>query len=129
MIRANFSRREKLFAFLAIGAGLFFMAYTLVLRPMFSRLVIQDEEISSGDLQWKRYLKILGQEQSITRQYQPFSEILRLKGSDEQEMARVLSEIEAVAKGMDIRVLDMKPKKVKSSELYKSFSVDLIVEG
>lgn len=129
MIKANFSRREKIFAFLAIGAGLFFMAYTFILRPMFSKLAAQEEEIGSGDLQWKKSLKILSQEQSITRQYQPYSEILKLKGSDEQEMARVLSEVEAVAKGINIRVLDMKPKKVKSLDLYKSFSVDLVVEG
>ena len=44
-------------------------------------------------------------------------------------MANILSEIEAVAKGINVRILNMKPQKIKAMEFYKNFSVDLIIEG
>ena len=126
---SQFSKREKIIALISAGLILILLIYFFLLEPMLGKLDAINTEIETQELRWRKNLKILSQEAEISNQYQKYADFVRPKASDEQEMANILSEIEAVAKEVNIRILDMKPQKIKTLEFYKSFGVDLIIEG
>lgn len=126
---SHFSKREKFIALMTAGLVLIFLIYNFLLEPMLRKVEALNTEIAAQELRWRKNLRILSQEARVSSQYQKYAELIQFKGPDEQEMANILSEIEAVAKGINIRILNMKPQKIKVMEFYRNFSVDLIIEG
>lgn len=129
MFLAHWSKREKLIASIVLGLAFFFLIYSLILEPLLRKLSNINAQIVVQESKFKKNLKILSQEKKVASQYKQFAELMRLKASDEQEMAKLLSEIESVAQGINIRILDMKPQRIKNIDFYKNFSVALIIDG
>ncbi len=125
----NLSKRERNIS-MVIALLLFsYAAYSFLFAPLAERLSVLNKEIAAKELKLKKNKKILGREQVVTADYQKYEKYLRQGSSDEQEMASVLSEIEAVAHSVNIRINDMKPRKVKKIDFYNSFAVEVESEG
>jgi Tfp pilus assembly protein PilO len=50
-------------------------------------------------------------------------------GSDEEEVAKILGEIEALSRQSGIYLVDMKPQAPKDIDFYKEYTVEIEVEG
>lgn len=129
MFLSHLSKREKNLALLVVVAGAAFLIYNFLLDPMLKKISVLNSQIATQETKWKRNQRVLGQEIKVSGQYQKYAELMQLKVSEEQEMANLLSEIESVAQGVKIRILDMKPKKIRNVDFYKNFSVDLTIDG
>jgi len=129
MLTAHLSKREKIIVLIVSGLVCLFLIYNFLFAPMFNKIAALNQNIAKTELRLRKDLGILNQEKNISKDYQSFSEVIRLKAPEEQEMAKILSEIEGVAQGINIRILDMKPKKIRPIDFYKDFSVDLVIDG
>lgn len=123
------SKREKLIALVVLVLALCFVVYNFILDPMLKKISSLNSDIEAQEIKLKKNIKIISQEAQVAGQYKQYSDLMKLKTSEEQAMAKLLSEIEAVAQGINIRILDMKPQKIKTIDFYKNFSVAFTIDG
>ena len=86
-------------------------------------------QILTAEKKIQKNLKVIQKAKSYEAKYQSLMENFQQKGSDEQMMSAILSEIESVATDAKIRITDLKPQKVKKMGSYNNFSVSLVLDG
>jgi Tfp pilus assembly protein PilO len=126
---SHFPQRERIILLMTAELVLILAFYVLALKPMLKKVDALNVEIAAQELLRQKSLRIIGQESRVSNQYQKYADLVKLKASEEQEMAKMLAEIEGAAKEIQIRILDMKPQKIKTIDFYRNFGVDLIIEG
>ena len=62
-------------------------------------------------------------------QYQKYLEYIQRSGSDEEEVAKILGEIESLARQSTVYLEDMKPLKPKEIDFYKEYAVEIEAEA
>ena len=129
MIFSDFSKREKILLFLTISFAVAFLSYNFVFHPMGLNFETLNKEILTKEMQLRKNVKILSQKENIQNEYMEYSQLLRQKSSNEQEMATLLSEIESVAREIAIRITDMKPRAIRGIDFYNRLAVDVEVEA
>ena len=80
------------------------------------RLILEGPAI---DREYEAYLPFFRQTQSVDSTGAP---------RDEDTMSLLLSQIESTARQIPVPVLEIKPQKVKSQDLYNDFSISLTIE-
>ena len=125
----NIYKRERNILVIILGVLLVFAIYSLIFQPLMERISFLNKEIESKELKLKKNQRILNREKSATADYKKYERYLKQGISEEQEMASLLSEIEAIANQLNIQVSDMKPRKVKRIDFYNSFAVEIESEG
>ncbi|MFC1510602.1 hypothetical protein ACFL49_02975 [Candidatus Omnitrophota bacterium] len=126
--KINFSSREKkIFIVLSICIlGFIFQAG--IYKPLAHQkelLAIKIRAAEKSLFRAQRSAQNEGQQDHVKRMLAPF----RQKGTDEEVMSSILSEIEQKKEGLDLRIADMKPQKMHKVDLLKVFSVRLTIEG
>lgn len=129
MLELNISQREKNILIIIVSFLVFYAGYNFLFEPLIKKLSSLNKEIASKELKIKKGYKILNQEGVVVEEYKKYAQYLRQNSSDEQEMSSILSEIEAVAHQLNLRISDMKPHKVKVIDFYNSYAVEIECEG
>ena len=129
MIWDKLSKKEKIglsvaFAFLALA----FLDRMLIspIRTKFNALNLQiriSEKQLGGDM------RNINQKKFIDEEYEQYLPYIRRSGSDEEEVAKILGEIEALARKSSVYLVDMKPRKPREVEFYKEYTVEIEAEG
>ncbi len=125
----HLSSREKRILIVCIAFVFIYINYNFVFKPLEERLNRLDQDIEIGEKRFKKNLGVISQEQIINQEYEKYSMPFKQKASDEKEMASILSEIESAANEINMRVADMKPKKVKRMGIFNNFLVSLTIDG
>jgi len=126
----GFSKRERT---LVIGvASLVFasLLYIFLVEPVIKRYGGTGEQIEAKRLKLKKASKLLKQKEQVSSLFQELSGIVKSgQGSQEEEMAELLSEIENLARESNIRISGMKPLSIKEISFYKKYTVEIDSEG
>ncbi|MDP2939559.1 MAG: type II secretion system protein GspM [Candidatus Omnitrophota bacterium] len=125
----NVSQRERNILIIIVILLFIFVCYYFLFQPLTEKLSALNKEIETKELKLKKSQKILSQELSVEGEFEKYDKYLKQNSSDEQEMAALLSEIEAVAHQINIKLNDMKPRKTKRIDFYNSFAVEIEAEG
>lgn len=129
MFLNKFSSRERLFFYLGIVILIGLFLYFVVIEPAWNEWQNLNEEIYSKERLLLKNLKILSQREQIASLYDRYAENIKMKGSDQEEIAVILREIENVARSSKVYITDIKPLKVDNKEFYKEYFVELEAEG
>lgn len=129
MIFSNLSKREKRLFYLTIAIILFWMAQGFVIKPIIIKWKEIDEKISMSVLKLEKNNKIISRQERIKREYENYASNVKMAGSDEEEMAKFLTEIESLARSASVRIVDIKPRPIKKVQLFKKYIVELVAEG
>ena len=123
MTDSNSKRREKILAILT-GIVVFAWVWTyLVLRPIFDYRDQLDDEIAAKNLKLREAKKILtGSPQNAKESLKRFVS----EGSGQEEMARMIKDIETAAAGTGLRVLETKPQPQVNNVGWFELKVSLI---
>ncbi len=129
MIWEKLSRKEKIglsvaFAFLAIA-----FLDRLLISPIRSRFNALDQQIRISEKQLGGDMRNINQKQFISEEYERYLSYIQRSGSDEEEVAKILGEIESLARKSSVYLVDMKPRKPRDVELYKEYTVEIEAEG
>ena len=125
---SRLSARERVLLHLAVLVLAIAVWYSLLLGPMIERWKEVRVEVTSKALLYQKYMR-MAQRESVTREgYQHFVDQLRMTGSEEEEMALLLKEIEGLARDK-IRITNIKPHSTKDFEFYRGFNVEIDCEG
>lgn len=123
------STREKRIFFACVTVVLFYLAYYFGYQKIKEEISAQKGYIVQSEKDLKKYAHAVRGEKSIDQKLREYTKLLKQKSSDEAEMTKVLSDIEAVAEKVNIKIINMEPEKIKKIDFYNYFSIDVQAEG
>ena len=129
MILSHLSKREKFIIYLCLTTVFIFLIYNFALEPVYKKTQNLNQKIEAKKIQLRKDFLALNKKQKIEERYNKYSQNLKLTGTDEEEIAAFLTEIESLAQKNGVRISDMKPRPSKAVDFYKKFTVDLEAEG
>ncbi|MBP7216462.1 MAG: type 4a pilus biogenesis protein PilO [Candidatus Omnitrophica bacterium] len=126
----TFSSREKTIFFITIVVFLFAILFNIALVPILNYNEELNKSIMITRAKLERYAQLLGQKDSIKNKYSQFSSQLNLSEKKEDRLIEVLSELEKLAKGAGVRIVDIRPEgSFREAHSYKELLIDVKTEG
>lgn len=129
MIWDKLSKKEKIglsvaFAFLALAS-----LDRLLISPVRTKFNALNQQIRISEKQLGGDMRNINQKKFIGEEYEQYLPYVRRSGSDEEEVAKILGEIEALARKSSVYLVDMKPRKPREVKFYKEYTVEIEAEG
>ena len=125
----NISKREKKLFYVGVAAIVCIIAYVFIFEPIWTNWQTLNKSISAKELKLIKNLRIVAQSDIIAELYDKYAADIRMKGSEQEETAVILREIENIARASNTYISDIKPHKIKDMEFYKEYFVELEAEG
>lgn len=130
MILNKLTVRERKILNVVIVLVLVLMGYYGVWLPTMEKFSSLDDEIFSLQMKIRKAKIFLRQRDDILEQAKNFQNLEHMDaGSDEEEIARLLSLIEQTARKTGVSLSDVKPQQVQSDKWSKRFVVELNAES
>ena len=123
------SKREKIAVYLGAVFLLAVFLDSLVINHVNTRIKTLNMEIKTSEAQLGRYLRNLSRRDGVLKKYQKYAKYVKKGGSDEEETAKILGEIETLARGSSLTLEDIKPRVPRAIGFYKEYTVEIEVEG
>lgn len=118
------TQREKIIFCLTIGIILFSACFNLLIAPVLKKYENLNREISLSRARLIKYLQVLSQKERIQSRITNLSSTINVSGQRKDAVVLALSELEALAKKADIRIIDIRPQASA-----KEITIDLRAEG
>ena len=126
---ASLSKKEKIGLSIAVVFVSLAFLDGLVISPIKNRIQQINREVKIAERELGRDLRNLNQKNVISGEYRKIIEYVKKVGSDEEEAAIILGEIEELARKSAINLVDMKPQVPKGIDFYKEYTVEIETEG
>ena len=107
----------------------FYVFLLMVMKPFQEKLDSIDESIALKEKQLIKNLRVIGRAGALDQKNKDFLSQFKQTGTNEQVMSSILSEIDAVAGSLQMRILDLKPQAVVKSGYNSQFPVNLTIES
>ena len=123
------SQKEKVglsFAFVFIVIASLDRLVISPIRATFERI---DQSIKISEKQLAHDLRNVHLKDKIAEEYEKYFPYVQRSGSDEEEVAKILGEIEALARQSNVYLVNMKPQTPKEIDFYKEYAVEIEAEG
>jgi Tfp pilus assembly protein PilO len=122
---ANLSKREKLIFYLAGALILLSLVYKFALIPVGIKWSALNNRILDKEIELKRNTRYLQQENEVRALYQKYAGYVKRRGSDEEEIASLLNEVEKQASAAQIHIVNIRPAPVKSGPFFRKYILEL----
>lgn len=129
MIWDKLSPKEKIGLSIAFGFLALAFLDRLFISPVRARFSALNQQIRISEKQLGSDMRNINQKKFISEEYEQYVPYVRRSGSDEEEVARILGEIESLARKSSVYLVDMKPRKPREVEFYKEYTVEIEAEG
>lgn len=123
------SSKEKIGLGLGMAVALLALFDRAVIGPLSNKTRHLNQEIRLAELDLSRDLRNLEEKEAITKKFQDYAKYVKQMGSDEEEMARVLREVENLANKSSVNLLEVKPQMPRPKDLPKQFTVEVEAQG
>ena len=120
-----FSAREKNILILCLLVVGFYLVYHFGYQQIKDDTAVQQKLILEKKKEIRRYGSVLRGGNVISQKIKNYEELFKQQSSDEGEMTRMLSDIEAVAQKGAIKIVNMEPGRIKGQDFYNYFSVNV----
>ena len=128
-IFSGLSKRKRYLVYIFIVVILTVSFGNVIIRPVIDRLDKLNKEIFIQGKKLARSTRILSQEELIVSEYKKLTYGLKQDGSDEEEVAKLLSEIEKLAKKTSVFLANIKPRLTEKKENYRKYVIAVEVES
>jgi Tfp pilus assembly protein PilO len=126
---ARLNKRERLVFY---GAAIFIsLAFIdrLVVGPVFSKMKTLDDRIGQESELIRKNARIAAEKGRVAAVSSQMSAYSRKTGTQEEEVAYLLGEVEKLARKTSLYIVDMKPLGVSEDSVSRKYSVDLNCEA
>lgn len=124
------TKRETSILWLTVAVVIFAIGFNFLSETVLNKNDALNKEISITRVKLKKYLWLLAHKDSIQNKYKQFASLTDLaKEIKKDTLVDVLSELETIARGSNIRILDLRPQSQKDPSSYREALVDLKTEG
>lgn len=128
-MNVRFSYRERIIFVLCLLSIFIYWNYMFVYKPAQEKRSGIQDKVLVAQKQLKRDMRTVAQAKAYQGQYDKILAEFKQSGTDEAVMSAILSEIERASAGFKVKIAEMKPQRVKKSELTGEFSVSMTLEG
>jgi Tfp pilus assembly protein PilO len=129
MVVRPFSTREKIiFAACVILVG-FYLIYYFGYGQLQKEIADQQERILKNEKELRKFSQVLRGEQAVEKKLNKYQELFKQRSSDEGEMTKILSDVEAAAQMCSMKIINMQPERIKKQDFYNYFSVNVQSQG
>ena len=117
------SKREKIG--LSIAAVIVAVTFldTLVIKPIRTNMSRMGRQIELYEGELMRDLQSLNEKKAITLEYQKYTQYVTKAGSEEEEVAKILAEIEELARKSSVNLVDITPQVSRDVDFYKEYII------
>lgn len=129
LVFENLKKREKVLLSLTFVLVVLGLIYNFVFAPILERYRLINQEITKSEVKLQKYIYLLGRKDKIRKDFDKISEIVKIKVSEEEEMALILSEIENLSQRSSVHITKIRPLAAKNFGTYKEFSVEVQAEA
>lgn len=130
MILSNLSKREKHVLYLCLTVVLSALFYNFLIEPLAQRWIKVNEDILRKEMELERNLKVISEKETVLKNYKEYAGRVKAKGSDEEEIATLLREVETITAKTSVRLTKVnKPRPVKNMKFYKLYSLEVELEA
>jgi Tfp pilus assembly protein PilO len=126
---AVLSPREKRIALVTICVVAFAVLFKFMIHPMAVHWSRLNKEVVFQRNQYLKLNRMLEMKEGVEQAYQTYQGAILAKGSEEEEMAGFLREIEALSRPLPIEVTLVKTLPVTNAGFYKRYAIQLEVIG
>lgn len=123
------SKREKIVLIVGCGLSIAAVLDIVVVSPINSNIQALEREIKVSEKQLSINLRNLGQKEFVKKEYERYSRYVGEVGSEEEETAKILSEIETLARKTGMYLIDVKPHPPKVAGFQKEYKIGIKAEG
>ncbi len=123
------TQREQFFAIIVVVLGIILFGYYSLVQPFKEQIRLLENKIKDNEKQIGKNFKLIRKGEAGDKEYKIYLEKFKQDKPNEQVMSSILSEIEEVARELQLQISDLKPKRVKEGEYYNQFSVSLTIDG
>jgi len=123
------SQKEKIGLSLAFTFILVASLDRLIISPIRGQLRRINQAVKIGEKQLKHDLRNVHQKDQIAAEFEKYAEYVQRSGSDEEEAAKILGEIESLARKSKVYLVDMKSQTPKEVEFFKEYAIEIEAEG
>lgn len=127
-IISRLSKRERTIFYITVFVVAFFLFFKFVIEGMLRLNTHLNRELHNKQVQLRRAGQI-AKKGSVQKDYETLIAALKMVKNPQEEMARLLSEIDKIAKDSGVNVLNIRPQEIEDKKFYKRLSVDLRLEG
>ncbi len=129
MIFSNVSKREKNLFFLTVFLIIIWVMYVFVIVPIRVRWKDLNEKIELAGLKLEKNQMMIDRKETIRSEHERYVLPVKMVSSEEEEMAKFLTEIESLVNSSSVYIIDVKPRPIKKIKFYKKYIVELNTEG
>ena len=101
----------------------------LVVSPIRGRFENIDRAIKISEKQLGHDLRNVYLKDQIAEEFEKYVEYVERSGSDEEEVAKILGEIESLARQSNVYLVNVKPQSPQKIDFYKEYSIEIEAEG
>ena len=123
------SNKEKIGMSFALAFLLVAGLDRLIVNPIRARFVRVDQSVKISEKQLGHDLRNVHLKDQIAEEFEKYVEYVERSGSDEEEVAKILGEIESLARKSQVYLVDVKPQAPQKVDFYKEYSVEIEAEG
>lgn len=120
--------RERVFLLGALTVILLLMSDVVILRPLWSYMISLNERALVQEKKLIRNLLNINRKERVEMEFEEHRHLIQHPGTDEEEIGKMLSEIEQKARNNNVILVDMKPHDPRSLEYYKVYWTEVDTE-
>lgn len=122
-------QREKNILVIAVIISVVYFFYLIVILPLKKKSDSLDKIIHVKQQTLRKNIAVIQKAEGLGREYDPFLEVFHQAGTNEQLMSTFLKKVESLAGEHHLYITEIKPNKIKESEYFNYFSINLSFEG
>ncbi|MBI4336031.1 MAG: hypothetical protein HY589_05190 [Candidatus Omnitrophica bacterium] len=128
-IFSRFKKRERFLIIFTLTAGAALALYLCAIEPLFDSRSGFALRIQAANSRLVKNLKLLHDKEKIDDEFKKYKEYIESAGSEGDQMAVVLKEIEIAAMTSGVKIVSIKPKGEKQLKGYKKAVIEAVSEA
>jgi len=126
---SKLAKKERIGLFVASVVVLITLADRLVISPIRGMVGKLNREIEMCEEELRRDIMSLNEKKAITKEYEKYTQYVTKAGSDEEEVSKILAEIEEIARKSEVNLVDITPQAPREVDFYREYAAEIEVEG
>ena len=126
---SKLAKKERIGLFIASTVVLLAFADRLVVSPIRGVIRQLNREIEMREEELRRDIMSLNEKKAISKEYEKYTQYVTKAGSDEEEVAKILAEIEEIARKSNVNLVDITPQAPKEIDFYREYAAEIEIEG
>lgn len=126
---SKLAKKERIGLFIASSIVLLAFTDRLVISPIRGMIGKLNSEIEMCEEELKRDIMSLNEKKAISNEYEKYTQYVTKAGSDEEEVAKILAEIEDLARKSEVNLVDITPQAPREIDFYREYAAEIEIEG